>query len=180
MTAYSDINKLKANHEDAAFLTACGRSPEEISSRVNLAVSTIQQLRQSALFRALVEKHRRELRESTAQNWAEKFEALMPKAIQVYEEKMGSLDEGICLRAADAISDRVVPKKTQTQATNEIKVVIENHERAHIESVLLEADEVIEAPEDEVEHELPTLNVSMRPLNEIIEELELEESNGHS
>ena len=78
----------------------------------------------SPLFQALLERE-----QASRQDPRHAYRRLHTKALQVYERAMDEGELPDALRAADAIADRVVPKKTVTATEPVIHIHLERTER---------------------------------------------------
>ena len=114
---------------------------DRLARSTGIPPDKLQSLLRSPLFRALSERatkdRRREFRAS--------FEELQPLAFTVYREAMEQQDDlGSRLRAADAVSDRNIPRKTLAETDPVVHIHIDARERDLLEQTAREIGKPIE------------------------------------
>jgi hypothetical protein len=122
-----------------ATLIAARWTDEKILRLTDITPSELESFRASPLLKALLARDQ-------PKTPVEKVEDLFDEALETWKLAMTRRDDDMpsALRAADAVADRVLPKKQIGQAEPVIHIHLDAKERAQIERVAKEVGHVIE------------------------------------
>jgi hypothetical protein len=122
-----------------ATLIAAHWTDEKILRLTDITPSELETFRASPLLKALLARDK-------PKTPVEKVEDLFDEALETWKLAMTRRDDDMpsALRAADAVADRVLPKKQIGQAEPVIHIHLDAKERAQIERVAKEVGQVIE------------------------------------
>ena len=116
-----------------ATLIAAGWTDERIAEVVPLSAQAITIVRASPLFQALLVRTRADLHRRTASSSEDRLRALVPKAVQVYEDAMDQRDDlSAALRAADRVTEH------EARRAPEVHLHLDAAERKLLEAVAIE------------------------------------------
>jgi hypothetical protein len=141
---------LSPKHRLVALALAAGRSTRDIAQSVGISEQRISVLKQSPLFRALVEEELRHIREHLVSTVAERMNAEAARTLdRMVELRDQQKDLGVAARMTDSLADRIMGFPKKVSADDERggrRPTVIQFSREEVQELLRGAAEVLGRP----------------------------------